>query len=335
MREQLSPLLISPFIDAACDTVAVAVSGGPDSMALASLLARWAADKDGRVTVHIVTIDHGLRAEAAAEAEAVGRWVADWPHVHHDIIKRDLKGLGKTRILEGARADRYRLLAEYCRARGIDRLFVAHHGDDQAETFLFRLAKGSGLDGLGCMKDQTDYEGDLTVVRPLLPFSKADLLSYCRENGISYVEDPSNDDRRFMRPRLRQSARILAEEGLTTKRLFVTSQRLRRAQAALDLYATRTFEKALVEKGDTRVALTFDVWEKSPAETRLRILQKAMEALQSPARQQGYGPRMERLEHLATRLYEETDFKSATLGGFLFAVDRAAGILVVEQEKSA
>lgn len=335
MNETIVPALLNPFLADCPEHIAVAVSGGPDSMALAYTLSQWAAAQDSAVTIHILTVDHGLRPEAAAEAAQVGRWLADWPHVRHEIIHRDLKGLGKTRILEGARDDRYRLLSDYCRAHEIATLFVAHHGDDQAETFLFRLAKGSGLDGLGCMKGETSYEGDLTVVRPFLPYPKAALLDYCHQHDIPYVQDPSNDDRRFVRPRLRQSARILAEEGLTTKRIVVTAKRLRRAQDALDIYASRTFDKALVEKGDTHVALQRDVWMKSPAETRLRMLKKAVEALETAEERAGYGLRMEKLENLADRLYGEEGFKSATLGGFLFACDPKADVLVISQEKTA
>src|SRR6185436_11011486 len=115
--------------------VALAPSGGPDSMALCRFLSQWSAKSKGP-EIHALTVDHGLRPESAAEAKEVGRWIKGWPRVSHAVLA--LKGLrGKSRLMESARQGRYGLLADYCRRHDIGRLLTAHHLDDQAETFLY------------------------------------------------------------------------------------------------------------------------------------------------------------------------------------------------------
>ncbi|MCB1721002.1 MAG: tRNA lysidine(34) synthetase TilS, partial [Alphaproteobacteria bacterium] len=111
--------------------IAVAVSGGPDSMALCWLLSRWAVERG--VKIHVLTVDHGLRPEAAEEAIQVGAWLGGWSQqVEHHILR--WKTPADTAIQEEARKARYGLMAEYCRVHDIRHLFLAHHRDDQAET---------------------------------------------------------------------------------------------------------------------------------------------------------------------------------------------------------
>jgi tRNA(Ile)-lysidine synthase len=200
--------------------VAVAVSGGPDSMVLCRVLSFAGEGADG-INIHALTVDHGLRAEASEEAELVGEWVKGWPCVKHAVLTRKAVK-GKTKIQEQAREDRYRLLARYCRDHGIETLFLAHPADDQAETILFRLAMGSGIDGLAGMQSRMQHqEHGLMLCRPFLGITKEDLVACCRAENIPYVTDPSNKNPHFARIRLRQSSEILAREGLSAKRLFV------------------------------------------------------------------------------------------------------------------
>ena len=212
--------------------LAVAVSGGPDSMALAHILALLAAES--QFDLHILTVDHGLRVEAAQEAVEVATYFEGKDHVTARILERDIEDHQKDkRIQEAARQDRYALMAAYCAEKGIKHLFLAHHADDQMETVLFRLAKGSGLDGLAGMRDVQPYSDELTLCRPLLSLSKDDLLSYCAAHDIPYVEDKSNEDDKFARVRMRKSQAVLVEEGFSVQRLSVTASRLNRAGQAL------------------------------------------------------------------------------------------------------
>ena len=282
--------------------------------------------------IHALTVDHGLRAESAAEARQVGQWLGGWPQVKHHILTRSIADKPDRKIQEQARFDRYALLADYCDRQGIDRLFTAHHQDDQAETFLFRLAKGSGLDGLGAIRPVHAYGAALNIIRPLLAVCKDDLLSYCRAHEIPYVADPSNENRDFARVRLRRSYEILAAEGLTCKRLTVTAGRLARAREALDIVAGQGIAALTVESKPGCIVLKYAAWRDFPEEIRLRILALALGRY---GRSQYYGPRLERLETLALRIFDEAHFKKATLGGCLVSVDRKTDRLVIEKEPAA
>ena len=317
-------ILMAPYMDMVAQGCAVAVSGGPDSMALVYLLSKF-------VPVKAVTVDHGLRPEATAEAEQVGRWLSNFPNIEHHILTREVKGDGASRIQEDARHDRYALMAEFCQSYNVKALCVAHHQEDQAETFLFRLAKGSGLDGLGCMRDVQDMRG-VMLLRPFLDISKQRLVATCKANNITYVTDPSNQNDKFARVRLRQSADILAAEGLTSKRLEVTSKRLSRARDALDFYAEEAFQEAVI-KGSAahRIEFVATEFDRLPEEITLRCLLKAYRVLL--AQDYDYGPRMERLEDLHNRLRADQTFKGATLGGCIVRRDAGKKLIIVELEQ--
>jgi len=319
--------------------VALALSGGPDSMALCRLLADY-ADAAGGPEIHALTVDHGLRPEAAAEARQVGAWVAGWPHVRHHILTRPAQNVGPARLMEAARAARYRLLADYCRKNRIIALFAAHHLDDQAETLLFRLAKGSGLDGLAAMKTVQPYNEQLSIIRPLLGIEKAQLVARCAASNIPFIADPTNENESFARPRLRAARTVLEREGLSARRLGLTAQRISRAREALEFYTQQTFVAALHGRETDRIVFAVSVLESCPAEIRVRVLLHAMRLLTAAQGADfGYGPRLARLEALCARLFgpagSEPDFKSATLNGFLFRLDRKHGLMSVMPEKKA
>lgn len=313
--------------------VAVAVSGGPDSMALCLLLSKW-AEKHGGVAIHAITVDHGLRPEATEEARQVSCWLSDIPFVTHKILTVKPENISsKSRIMEEARKARYGLLHDYCRKHNISKLYVAHHMNDQAETLLFRLAKGSGIDGLCAMRGEQFYDEGLTLMRPFLGVSKDRLIATCNAHGVSYVTDPSNKNTSFARVRLRQSAEILAKEGLSAKRLAVTAARLERGREALDIFAERIYRQALKSEDLQAVSFSYEALRTEPAEIRLRVLKRAMSHFKKTQNQnRGYGPRTERLEALEKRIFCEETFPGATLGGFLFSFDAKWGLLTIRPE---
>jgi len=220
---------------AAAPVLVLAVSGGPDSTALMWLAARWRDTQPGAPKLVAVTVDHGLRKESASEARAVKR-LADKLNIAH----RTLRWSGrkpKTGIQEAARNARYRLLAAAAREAGSRHVLTAHTLDDQAETVLFRLIRGSGIGGLAGMSwfDSVPVpEGDgIALVRLLLEVPKARLIATLKDAKVPYANDPSNVDPRFTRPRLRKVLRGLAREGLTVERLARLAKRAARAEAAL------------------------------------------------------------------------------------------------------
>lgn len=212
----------------------LAVSGGPDSVSLMWLAARWRRGLKRGPALTVVTVDHGLRSEAAAEAREVKRLAAtlDLPH-------RTLRWAGdkpKTGLPAAAREARYALLADAARKAGAGHVMTAHTRDDQAETVLMRMARGSGLSGLGAMAAQTD-RGDIQIVRPLLQLSKSQLIATLRKARLGYAVDPTNTDPHFTRPRLRALMPDLASEGMDSRNLARLAARLARADAALELMA--------------------------------------------------------------------------------------------------
>jgi tRNA(Ile)-lysidine synthase len=210
----------------AIQNIAVAVSGGGDSMALLHLLARWVP---ASVTVHVLTVDHGLRPESKTEAKQVAAWVQNMLGIIHQTLTwRGVKPT--TKIAETARAKRYDLMAAYCRQHNIRHLFLAHNLDDQAETFLLRLSAGSGPDGLSGMRGIERLAIDMLILRPLLSVSHERLLATLRAAGQDWVEDPTNVNQDYARPRLRAARDVLAREGLTPERLAATADRCARAR---------------------------------------------------------------------------------------------------------
>lgn len=208
----------------------LAVSGGPDSMALLALAARWRKSLRRGPVLIAVTVDHGLRAESAREANAVKRHARELGVTHRTLRWTGLKP--KTGLQEAARTARYRLLAGEAARAGAKYVLTAHTFDDQAETVLIRLARGSGLSGLTAMARDNEMFG-VHILRPLLDIPKVRLIATLGKLGVVYADDPSNRDPRFTRARVRSLMPHLAAEGLTSERLVLLARRIRRSEAAL------------------------------------------------------------------------------------------------------
>src|SRR5882757_5442319 len=212
--------------------IVLAVSGGPDSIALMWLAARWRRALARGPRLVAVTVDHGLRAEAAAEAREVKRLarILDLPH-------RTLRWSGakpRTGLPAAARAARYRLLAQAARASGATHILTAHTRDDQAETLLMRMVRGSGIVGLAAMARESEREGVL-LARPFLNVSKSRLIATLKKAKIDFADDPTNRDLNFTRPRIRTLMPLLATEGGDVRNLARLASRLARANAAVEV----------------------------------------------------------------------------------------------------
>lgn len=260
----------------------LAVSGGPDSTALLVLAARWRRRLKKAPKLVAVTVDHGLRPESAGEARAVKRLAARLGVDHATRRWRGRKPA--SRLQEAAREARYRLLIEAARKAKACAIVTAHTLDDQAETVLFRLARGSGLAGLGGMARRSAL-GDLALVRPLLEVPKARLVATLEAAGVTYADDASNRDPRFARPRWRALGPLLAAEGLDAKRLATFARRMRRAEDALsDFVAQALAHTALLPwptEGAGLVAIDATKFFALPAEVSLRLLGAAIDRVGS------------------------------------------------------
>jgi tRNA(Ile)-lysidine synthase len=265
----------------------LAVSGGPDSSALMLLAARWRATLASGPKLFAATVDHRLRPHSAGEARAVGE-LARRLGIPHRTLRWD-GGKPQTGLQAAARAARYRLLARAARAVGAAHIVTGHTLDDQAETVLLRMARGSGLTGLCAMVRETPLaqcaadagsprrkEVPLMIVRPLLDVPKARLMATLDTAEIAFADDPSNRDPRFTRARLRQLMPMLAGEGLSARRLVLLAQRLQRADAAIESAVDAAASETARQHGGS-VRLDAEKFIRLPAEVALRLLGRAIE----------------------------------------------------------
>jgi len=253
--------------------------------------------------------------------------VKDWPYVTHRILNWEGEK-PETGLLEAARQARYDLMARLCEQENINHLFLAHHRDDQAETFLIRLCKGSGLDGLAGMNPVQRYE-HLNLIRPLLDVPKDDLIAFCQQEDIQYATDPTNVSQDYLRPRLRAAQEVLEKEGLNAKRLSVTASRLGRARQALEGMTQKAFEDCAADQTNQSVTLDTGKWRTWPEEIRLRVLLKAIHQVRGP---RPYAPRLEKVEELLDQIQHNPDFKRTTLANCIFALTGKGEALLIEHE---
>jgi tRNA(Ile)-lysidine synthase len=258
----------------AAPAIVLAVSGGPDSIALMWLAARWRNRLARGPRLIAVTVDHGLRSEAAREARDVKRLARSL-----DLTHRTLRWSGtkpKTGLPAAARAARYRLLAQAARAGGATHVLTAHTRDDQAETLLMRLLRGSGIAGLAAMARESEREGVL-LARPFLDVSKSRLVATLKKAKIRFADDPTNRDVSFTRPRLRRLLPALAAEGGDARNLARLAARLARANAAVEVLADGA-ERYLALRGRESLRSGFDAaaFAAMPEEIRLRLLLRAI-----------------------------------------------------------
>jgi tRNA(Ile)-lysidine synthase len=294
--------------------VVLAVSGGADSLCLMRLVARWLAENTTQPMpqVEIATVDHGLRAESADEARWVGEQAKLFGLRHSKLVWTGEKPVAG--IQDAAREARYALLSAHAGRDGPTAVVTAHTQDDQAETFLMRLARGSGLDGLAAMPARralTD-DGAVQLVRPLLGIAKARLIATLEEMGQKWIEDPSNDMHAFERVRLRGAWSALEEIGLTSEKLALSAERLGRARDALD-EAADAFRHALVELHDGIYAsFSRNGLRLVPKEVRVRVLSSLLQAFGGS----GGVARLVQIEALESAL-DSGDEVVRTLGGCL------------------
>ena len=278
------------FVSLAGKNLLLAVSGGPDSTALLGMVAAWG----GAASVHVATVDHGLRVQSRQEAEAVGAFAAGFGFSHHILVWQGEKPAA--RLQETAREARYDLLAA-CAARiGASHVLTAHTLDDQAETLLFRLVRGSGPAGLVGMVPErvlsNPPESSPAIhARPLLNFSKSRLVATCRERNWPYFEDPSNQNEKFARVRMRRLLPLLAGEGLDARALARLSQRMAKAEAALDAQILTLWPDMMKNKLSDQMVLDGALLLRQPRAIVERVVSRALNAVENSRWQ-----RLERVE---------------------------------------
>lgn len=277
-RRNLDPLIAAevPF--------GAAVSGGPDSLALLVLAA---AARPG--LVEAATVDHALRPESKDEAAMVAA-VCERLGVPHTILTVEWQQKPETAIQELARAARFRLLGVWAKERSLNAVLTGHHLDDQAETFLMRLARGAGVKGLAAMRRFTPVPGaNIALLRPLLGWRHAELEQVCADAGLVPAKDPSNEDEQFERVRVRRA--LGDAKWLDPKGVALSAANLAEADAALHWATTQEWSRAVTNGGGGIVYRPTD----APREIRRRIARRAILSLATEGQGDVRGPALDKV----------------------------------------
>ncbi len=294
--------------------IILAISGGADSMALAHM---YKSCENFPLAIAI-TVDHNLRKNSAEEAEKVGKWMNDF-RLPHRILK--LQNINKSGNLEeNARIGRYKLLIEFAKKNNAEAILVAHHKDDQIESFFLALNRGSGVKGLSGMSEIREQNG-VKIIRPFLDFSKKEILNYCDENSIPFVNDPMNFDEKFDRVKIRKNISVLEKLGTKKDRIILAIKNLQRSQNAIDFYVEKVLQKIILPNGNFLISPILE----SPDEISLRVLAKLIQQIG----EQAYSPKLEKLESLLLKIKEKKSFQ-ITLGKCIILVEN--NILKMEKE---
>ena len=286
--------------------IAVATSGGPDSLALALLAHQWAQEQGGKAIA--LTVDHQLRKESTEEAHTVRGWLQEKNIDHHILTwQRGLKEqIPQSALQAKAREARYQLLGQWCKDHGIQHLLTGHHSQDQLETFMIRLAKGSGLKGLTGIRDEISTPFG-RILRPLLTIDSESLRKMLHELGQPFIEDPSNNNQDFTRIRWRKLLPILAAEGLTANGLQETLERLRHSQRLIDQHIS-----SLLQQYMTFSPYGYIILQKSVGHESGEVFEEILKRIFTLMGTKNYPVRRQALHRAIVKLMEET---SMTLAG--------------------
>lgn len=292
--------------------LALAISGGPDSMALAFCTVRWAHHH--RIELRAFIVDHSLRAESANEARVTQSRLAQLG-ILADILLWE-HGPISSRLHQKARDARYKLLSEACRQHGFQHLLVAHQREDQAETILMRLAKGSGIEGLSGMQ-AISHRDQIFIWRPFLPLAKSRLLTTCQTASLDFVTDPSNMADKFARGRLRRILPLLQPEGLTVERLLDLGARAASAEQALHYYKRRFLEEAVSMDESGTLRINTPSFQALPPAVADRVLSFCLRTIHPS----NYPPEHLSLSQLRKKLQEQEAVSICTLQGCLISLN--------------
>ena len=254
--------------------LALAVSGGSDSTALMVLAAQWARAQGRLDDICVLTVDHALRENSNKEAQQVCQWaqtlglechILIWQHDGHTV-----------RIQEKARMSRYELMGQWCAENDVEGIVTAHNSDDQAETMLMRLARGSGVDGLAAMGERSDLFGAV-VYRPLLDVSRQTLQDMLLEAGHSWIDDPSNYNEVFERVRVRGAMDAIHKAGIEVGNLNLSAKRLKRASRALDAMTDQFMAHGVAVFNSGHCEVDRQAFEALPDDIAIRVLSRLLE----------------------------------------------------------
>mgnify|MGYP001416838911 FL=1 len=285
---------------------AVAVSGGADSLCLAYFSKMYSSEFKNKIVILIV--NHNIRKESSKEALKVKR-ILEKKGISGKILSWK-KEIPSSNIQLKARNIRYSLMSNYCSKNNIKYLITAHHIDDQIENFFIRLFRGSGLTGLSSMTENTKYDENLKILRPLLNCKKEDLRQITLKHFGTYISDPSNKNEKFLRVRIRKYRNIMKEEGLDSRKIIKTINNLYSANKALNFYKNKALFKYTSFLSKNRCIVNKKIFSEEANE----IIFKSFSDILSLISRSYYPPRSKKILRLISEMKKST-FKKSTLGG--------------------
>ena len=294
IEKEFSQIINKIFAKKLPKRIAVAVSGGLDSMALLSLLSKTFGDE---IQIFCLTIDHNVRQNSGQDAQFVADFCTQ-NSLSCTILKSYLETSPEVDIEGSLREVRYNLLTEFCQKNKIDNLLIAHHNQDLAENFLIRLFRGSGIDGLAAM-DEVSQINKINIIRPLLGFFKDDLKQYLQTKKISWVEDETNEDEKFLRNKIRKFLQSLPDNQVINSRISLASQAILQAKKILEKETKRNFPK-IFKSSDLGFVVDIKKFQKLEKPNAARYLGLALMQISSRV----YKPRLKKLERIYQLMME-------------------------------
>ena len=279
--------------------LAVGVSGGSDSLALCFILHDYAVQND--LKLYVLSVNHGLRSEAKDELKQLGDWLAVYGIEHHILNWEGKKP--KKNIQQEARFARYKLMGRFCAKHEIDFLFLAHHQGDQAENFMIRLCRGSGVDGLSAMQEKSSFPVTLEdvppqylpkIIRPLLGVGKKFIEDFLSKRGQEWIDDPSNKNQDFKRVQVRSFLKEKPLEGLDILKLAATAQRMAGVRDLLDSLADDLEKQAVTIYPEGYAKLDLSHYQTANLEIARRVLARLLKKISGNI----FAPRQEKMDHL-------------------------------------
>ena len=294
----------------------IALSGGPDSLALTALAKSYSYENDCKI--YYVLVDHNIRKNSSNEAKSVKKLLK-----RHQITLNIIKNKKKIKknIQSEARIIRYNLLISFCKKKKIKNILTAHNLEDQVETFFIRLSRGSGLDGLSSMKQINTIEGNINLIRPLLDFKKSELIKISKTIFGKYYKDPTNKNTKYLRTRIRNLQESLENSGINYNQVIRSIKNLASSRDTLDQYFNKIY-KNMVKKKKNEINISLKNFNNINQEMKMRVFKKVIKDFTKKY----YSIRSKKIFNLIDQIGAKKNAK-LTLGGCIISREKKHIIL--------
>tara|TARA_B100000242_G_scaffold293988_1_gene274061 strand:+ start:1478 stop:2503 length:1026 start_codon:yes stop_codon:yes gene_type:complete len=300
-KSSLNKIKIKSFV--------VALSGGPDSLALVALTRAYKINHKRNSKFYYILINHNLRKNSSKEANQV-RLLLKKHKIRVNIFNNKIKIKKNTQSI--ARKIRYEMIKKFCQKKKAYTILTAHNLEDQVETFFIRLSRGSGLAGLSAMKQLTKLEGNIKLLRPLLEIKKIKLIKISKDFFGRYFNDPSNKNTKYLRTKIRNLKEPLLKSGINYDQIIKSIKNLASSKEVLDQYLDDIFLR-LVKRSKKKILINYKDFNRLNDLVKIKILNKSIKIL----KKNYYDNRSKKVSNLINTL-KVNKFKKASLGGCEF-----------------